>query len=47
MPWGGKWQPTPAFLPAKSSIERSLVGYGPRGDKELHMTERLSMFLYI
>ena len=34
-----KWQPTPVFLPGKSHGQRSLVGYSPRGRKELDMTE--------
>ena len=29
MPWRGKWQPTPIFLPGKSHGQRSLVGYCP------------------
>ena len=37
-----KWQPTPVFLPGKSHAQRSLVGYSPRGSKELDTTERLS-----
>ena len=42
-PGGGKWQPTPVFLPEKSHGQRSLVGYSPWGCKESDMTERLSM----
>ena len=44
-PWVGKIprrrarQPTPAFLPGESHGQRSLLGYSPRGCKELHMTE--------
>ena len=34
-----KWHPTPGFLPGKSHGQRSLEGYGPRGCKELDMTE--------
>ena len=34
-----KWQPTPVFLPEKSHGQRSLVGYNPRGHKELDPTE--------
>ena len=41
-PGGGKWQPTPVFLPEKSHGQRSLVGYSPRGHKELDVTEQLS-----
>ena len=43
IPWteepGG--QPTPVFLPGESHGQRSLVGYSPRGHKELDMTEQL------
>ena len=27
IPWRRKWQPTPVFLPGKSHVQRSLVGY--------------------
>ena len=37
--WRRKWQPTPVFLPGESHGQRSLVGYGPWGCKELDMTE--------
>ena len=33
-------QPTPVFLPGESHGRRSLVGYSPRGRKELNTTER-------
>ena len=36
-----KWQYTPELLPGKSHGQRSLVGYSPRGRKELNTTERL------
>ena len=36
-----KWQPTLVFLPGESHGLRSLVGYSPRGRKELDMTEQL------
>ena len=39
IPWRGKWQPTPAFLPEKSHGQRSLVGCSPWSHKELDMTE--------
>ena len=29
IPWGRKWQPTPAFLPGKSHGHWSLAGYSP------------------
>ena len=33
------WQPTPVFLPGGSHRQRSLVGCGPEGQKELDTTE--------
>ena len=39
-----KWQPTPVFLPGESHIRRSLVGYSPRGCKELDTPEWLHSF---
>ena len=33
------WQPTPVFLPGGSHLQRSLVGCGPEGQKELDTTE--------
>ena len=36
-----KWQPTPIFLPGESHGRRSLIGYSPRGRKELGTTEQL------
>ena len=41
-PWKRKWQTTPVFLPGKSHGQRSLVGYGPWGHKELDTTEQLN-----
>ena len=38
-PAEGKWQPTPAFLPAKSQGQRSLVGYSLWGHKELKTSD--------
>ena len=43
--WRRKWQPTPVLLPGKSHGWRSLVGYSPRGRKELDRTERLHFVL--
>ena len=43
MPWRRKWQPTPVFLPGESHGQRSLEGSGQWRQKELDMTERLSM----
>ena len=36
---GGKWQPTPIFLPEKSHEQRSLAGYNQKGCKELERIE--------
>ena len=41
IPWRRKWQPTLIFLPGKFQGQRSLVGYSPRGCKELDTIERL------
>ena len=38
-PWRKKWQLTSIFLPGESHGQRSLVGYSPWGNKELHTTE--------
>ena len=39
IPWSGKWQPTPVFLPGKFHRQGSLVGYSPWGCKESDKTE--------
>jgi len=39
IPWRREWLPTPAFLPGKFHIQKSLVGYSPWGHKESDMTE--------
>ena len=39
IPWRGKWQPTPVFLPRKSHGQKRLAGYSPWGCKELDMTK--------
>ena len=44
IPWRRKWQPTLIFLPGKFQGQRSLVGYSPRGCKELDMVEQLNMY---
>ena len=43
-PGGGKWQPTPVFLPEKSHGQRSLAGYSTKGHKESDMTEQLNTY---
>ena len=45
-PWRRKWHPTPVFLPGESHGQRSLVGYSPRGRKELGTTERRYLLTY-
>ena len=42
IPWRRAWQPTPVFLPGESHGWGKLVGYSPRGHKELDMTGWLS-----
>ena len=39
IPWRRAWQPSSVFLPGESHGQRSLVGYGPQGHKELETTE--------
>ena len=39
IPWRRAWQPTPVFLPEEPHGQRSLVGHGPWGHKELDTTE--------
>ena len=36
IPWRRKWQRTPVFLPGESHGQRSLAGYSPWGQKDLH-----------
>ena len=40
--WRRQWHRTPVPLPGESHGRRSLVGYSPRGHKELDTTERLN-----
>ena len=42
IPWRKKWQ---VFLPGESQEPRSLVGYSPWDQKELDITERLTLSL--
>ena len=37
--WRREWQPTPVFLPRESHGQKSLVGYGLQGHKELDTSE--------
>ena len=39
IPWRGTWQSTPVVLSGESHGQKSLVGYGLQGQKELDMTE--------
>ena len=39
IPWKGKWQPTPVFLPGESHGQRGLVGCSPWGCRERDTTE--------
>ena len=39
VPWSGKWQPIPEFLPGESYGQKSLVGYSPWHHKESDLTE--------
>ena len=41
-PWRRKWLHTPVFLPREIHVQRSLVGYSPRGRKESDTTEWLT-----
>ena len=41
-PWWREWLPTPVFLSGEFQGQRSLVGYSPRGRKELEATEQLA-----
>ena len=38
-----EWQLTPVFLPEEFHRQRSLVGNSPWGQKELDMTEQLTL----
>ena len=46
MSWRRKWQPTPIFLSGEFHGQRSVVGYCPRGHKELDTTEQLNTYAY-
>ena len=37
IPWRRKWQPSTAFFPGESHVQRNLAGYSPWGCKELDM----------
>ena len=42
IPRGGKWQPTPVFLPGEAHGQRSLAGYSPWSCKESDTIKQLS-----
>ena len=42
IPWRRAWQPTPVFLPGEFHGQKSLVGYGLWGHKELNTSEQLT-----
>ena len=42
IPWRGKWQPTPVFLPRESHGQRSQVGYSSWSCKESDTIEQLT-----
>ena len=44
--WRREWLLSPAFLPGEFHGQGSLVGYSPRGHKELDATERLTLFFF-
>ena len=45
-PGGGKWQPTPVFLPGEFHGQSSLMGYSPWDHKVSGMTEHTLMCIY-
>ena len=45
--WSRVWQPTPVLLPEKFHGQKSLVGCGPWGLKELDMTEATEHTFFI
>ena len=45
IPWRKELQPTPVFLPLELHGQKSLVGYSPWGQKEVDMTEQLTLSL--
>ena len=47
IPYRREWQPTPVFLPGELRGQRSLVGYIPRGCKELDTTKWLTLSLLL
>ena len=46
-PGGGKWQPTPVYLPEKSHGQRSLAGYSTKHHQEGNTTKRAQHILKV
>ena len=46
-PGGGKWQPTPVYLPEKSHGQRSLAGYSTKHHQEWNTTKRAQHILKV
>ena len=46
IPWRREWLPTPVFFPGEFHGQRNLVGYSPRGHKELDTTEWWTLSLF-
>ena len=44
IPWRGKWQSIPIFLPGKFHGQRSLAGYSACGCKDLEATKHVQCF---
>ena len=42
IPWKGKWQPTPVFLPGQFHGQKSLAGYSSWGHRDVDTTQRLT-----
>ena len=42
IPWGRNWQPISVLWPGKFHGQRDLVGYSPRGHKELDISGQLT-----
>ena len=45
--WRRAWQPTPVFFPGESDRQKRLVGYSPRGHKQLGTMKRLSTHIHL
>ena len=45
--WRKKWQPAPVFLPGKSHVQRSLVGYSPYGHSQTLLSDYTFTFIHL